>query len=155
MGRYNKYDIVSVTATTDVETIGDNKVICQSIEIPTTSSCMITNVTVFDDTVTGPAIDIIFTSDSSAITQDEGKTVGEDVADLDSILSNVVGHVSLAASDYTDLADSKVGTKANINLVAKGKDQASLYMHIINRSGSGWVATSASDMKVKVGIIKS
>ena len=153
--RYNKYEIVSVTATTDAESIGDNKVICQSIEIPTTGSCMLSSVTVFDDTVTGPAIDVIFSSSSTAITQDEGKAIGEDVADLDAVIDDVVGYVSLAATDYTDMADAKVGTKSNINLVLRGKSETNVYMHIVNRSGGNWTATSTSDMKVKVGIIRS
>tara|TARA_Y100000593_G_scaffold14739_2_gene28308 strand:- start:2093 stop:2563 length:471 start_codon:yes stop_codon:yes gene_type:complete len=151
----NKYQVVTVTATTDAETIGDNKVICQSIEIPISSECKIQSVTVLDETTTGPAIDVIFTTDSSNITQDEGKAVGEDVSALDDILAGVVGHVSLVAGDYTNLADGSVATKSNINLVVMGAENTSgkkLYMHIVNRSGANWVATATDNMRVKVGL---
>tara|TARA_Y100001963_G_scaffold152025_1_gene236041 strand:+ start:1056 stop:1589 length:534 start_codon:yes stop_codon:yes gene_type:complete len=153
-------DLISVTATTDAETIGDNKVIAQSIEIPYATSVSggvstIKSVTVLDEVATGPAIDIVFSSSSSAITQDEGKAVGEDVDDLDTVFESALGVVSLAAGDYTDLFDAKVGTKSNIDLVIQSAaTSSSIYMHIINRSGGNWVATATTNMVVKVGILK-
>tara|TARA_R100000700_G_C3178957_1_gene155014 strand:- start:6023 stop:6562 length:540 start_codon:yes stop_codon:yes gene_type:complete len=160
--RLNKQylDVVTVTATTDAETIGDNKVIAQSIEIANASSIpggsgLIKSITILDEVATGPAVDVIFSSVNTAITQDQGKAVGEDVGDLDSALANVVGYVSIAAGDYTDLHDAKVGTKTNIDLAfSTATASTKLYMHIINRSGGNWVATATTNMKVKIGIQK-
>ena len=153
-------DVITVTLTTDAETIGDNKVIAQSIELPYVASIpggttVITSVTLLDKTVTGPAVDLLFSSTSDAITGDEGKTIGEDVDDLDSVFTNFVGHVKIAASDWVDMFDSKLGTKTNIQLVAKtasGTD--SLWVHAVNRSGANWVATATTDMQLKLGVVK-
>ena len=158
--RLNKQslDLITVTATTDAETIGDNKVIAQSIEIPYISStnrgrALLKSITVLDEVATGPAIDIVFSSSSAAITQDEGKAVGEDVDDLDSALANALGVVSLAAGDYTDLFDAKLGTRSGIDLVlTPAAGSKSIYMHIINRSGSNWVAAATTNMKIKLGV---
>ena len=53
------FDVRTVTATTDAETIGDNKVICQSIEIAQAFSSknngsMIQSITILDETTTTP-----------------------------------------------------------------------------------------------------
>ena len=155
------YDVRTVTATTDAETIGDNKVICQSVEITGAFSSknngsMIQSITILDETTTGPAVDVVFSTSNTAISDDEGKAVGEDVADLDDMLANVVGHVSVVAGDYTNLIDSSIATKSNINLVVKGDGSSnSLYMHIINRSGGNWVATATDNMRVKIGFVKN
>ena len=153
-------DLITVTATTDVESIGDNKVIAQSIEIPYVASTnrgrsLLKSVTVLDQTTTSPAIDIVFSSSSAAITQDEGKAVGEDIDDLDSVLANALGVVSLVAGDYTDLFDSSLGTKSGIDLViTPSAGSKSVYMHIINRSGSNWTASATTNMRVKIGVMK-
>ena len=153
----NRKGSLVITATTDAESIGDNKVICQSIEIPNATldaggTSLIKSITVSDETTTGPAIDIIFAAHNTAITQDEGKAVGEDVADLDGTISKFLGHVSIAASDYTDLFDAKLGTKTGIDLaVTAAAGSTSIYMHIINRSGSNWTAAETNDLKVTVG----
>lgn len=148
-----------VTATTDAETIGDNKVICQSIELPNAfyqknGQAEITSIVVVDEINTKPAIDVLFSSSNSPITQDEGKAIGEDVDDLDVVFRDFQGHVSIAASDYTDLFDAAMATKSNIGLIVQAAaDSNSLYMHIVNRSGGNWVATATTSMKVKVGFV--
>tara|TARA_R100000152_G_C6777399_1_gene207235 strand:+ start:522 stop:1046 length:525 start_codon:yes stop_codon:yes gene_type:complete len=153
-------DVISVTATTDAESIGDNKVISQSIEIPYAfsvegGSSLVKSITVFDDTNTKPAIDIVFSSVNTAITQDEGKLVGEDVDDLDAVFASALGIVKIVTGDYSDLADCAVGSKYGIDLAVQGASGTkSMYMHIINRSGGNWTATSTDDMKVKIGVMK-
>ena len=160
--RLNKQslDLITVTATTDAETIGDNKVIAQSIEIPYAVSTnrgrtLLKSITILDEVATGPAIDIVFSAASDAITGDEGKAVGEDVGNLDSALANAIGWVSIAASDYTDLFDCKLGTKSNIDLLVEtASDSTSIYMHVINRSGGNWVAVATTNLKVKLGFLQ-
>ena len=148
----------TITATTDAESIGDNKVICQSIEITDVfgayrGNTILRSLIVIDETTTGPAIDILFSSHSDAITGDEGKAVGEDIDDLDVVFRNFLGHVSIVAGDYTDLFDGKMATKTDINLVLQAAtNDTSLYMHIVNRSGSNWTAATVNDMKVKLGL---
>jgi|TARA_Y100000401_G_C8291021_1_gene208727 hypothetical protein len=153
-------DVITVTLTTDAETIGDNKVLAQSIEIPYAFSTnggrsIIQSIVLLDEVVTGPAVDIFFSTTNDAITQDEGKAIGEDVSDLDSIFANFVGHVNVAAGDWADMADAKLGTKSNIQLAVHGaSDSTSLYCHVVNRSGGNWVATATTNMKMKIGLYK-
>ena len=153
-------DVITVTLTTDAETIGDNKVIAQSIEIPYAFSIpagrsMIQSIVLLDEVATGPAVDILFSSASDAITQDEGKSIGEDVSNLDTAFANFVGHVNIVAGDWVDMFDSKLATKSNIQLAVHGaSDSTSLYCHVVNRSGGNWVATATTNMKMKIGILK-
>tara|TARA_Y100001963_G_scaffold160246_1_gene269589 strand:- start:3215 stop:3703 length:489 start_codon:yes stop_codon:yes gene_type:complete len=148
-----------ITATTDAETIGDNKVICTGVECPgifdtTRGRALLKSIRIIDEIATGPAIDILFSTTSDVITQDEGKSIGEDVADLDTVFRNMIGHVSIVAGDWTDLHDAKMATKTNIDLVleAANNTDKSIYMHIVNRSGGNYVATATTVMKVKLGI---
>ena len=160
--RQNKkeLDVITVTLTTDAETIGDNKVLAQSIEIPYAFSIpagrsMIQSIVLLDEVVTGPAVDIFFSTTDDEITQDQGKAIGEDVDDLDTIFANFVGHVNIAAGDWADMADAKLGTKSNIQLAVHGASgSTSLYCHVVNRSGANWVATATTNMKMKIGILK-
>jgi len=160
--RQNKQelDVITVTLTTDAETIGDNKVLAQSIEIPYAfstngGSSLIQSIVLLDEVVIGPAVDIFFSTTDDAITQDEGKSIGEDVSDLDAVFANFVGHVNVAAGDWADMADAKLGTKSNIQLAVHGASgSTSLYCHVVNRSGANWVATATTNMKMKIGILK-
>ena len=151
--------VIHVTATTDAESIGDNKVIAQSIEFPgvfhtSRGRAMLRSIQILDETTTGPAVDILISSTNSAITGDEGKSIGEDIDDLDVSFRNMQGHVSIAASDWTDMFDAKMATKTNIDLVlhAANNTDRSIYIHVINRSGSNWTAATVNDMKIKLGI---
>ena len=160
--RLNKQaiDVISVTLTTDAETIGDNKVFAQAIEIPFATSVnggsgIIKSITILDQTTTGPAMDIIFSSVNTSITQDEGKAVGEDVADLDSALVNMLGVVKIVAGDYTNLADSSLASKSAIDLgIQSASGSTSIFASVINRSGGNFVASSTSVLRMKVTIQK-
>ena len=151
-------NVITVTATTDAETIGDNKVICTGVEIANAfasngGTSIIKSISVLDIETVAPAIDIVFSSVSDVITQDEGKAVGEDVAELATVLGNAEGVVKIVTGDYTNLVDCSLATKSSVDLVCKGaSDSNSLFMHIINRSGGNWVASSTGSMQVKLGI---
>ena len=153
-------DVITVTLTTDAETIGDNKVIAQQIELPYAlpiagGTALIKSIVLLDEVATGPAVDILFSSADDAITDDEGKAIGEDVSNLDTAFANFVGHVNIVAGDWVDMVDSKLATKSNIDLVVKGASgSTSLYCHVVNRSGGNWVATATTNLKMKLGIVK-
>ena len=160
--RLNKQDldVISVTLTTDAETIGDNKLFSLAIEIPFATSenggsGLIKSITILDQTTTAPAMDIVFSSDNTEITEDEGKAVGEDVADLDSALVNMLGVVKIVAGDYTDLADASLGSKSNIDLgIQSESDSKSIYASAINRSGGNYVASATTVLRMKITIQK-
>jgi len=153
-------DVITVTLTTDAETIADDKVIAQAIEIPYATSMnggsgLIKSITILDQTVTSPAMDIVFSSDNTEITEDEGKAVGEDVANLDSALVNMLGVVKIVNGDYTDLADSSLASKTGINLgIQTASDSKSIYASAINRSGGNYVASATTVLRMKITIQK-
>ena len=160
--RLNKQalDVITVTLTTDAETIGDNKVFAKAIEIPFATSVnggsgLIKSVTILDQTTTSPAMDIVFSSVNTEITQDEGKSVGEDVADLDSALVNMLGVVKIASGDYTDLAASSLASKSNIDLgIQSASGSTSIFASAINRSGGNYVASATTVLRMKITIQK-
>ena len=153
------YKLITVTATTDAEQINQNKVVAQSIEIPKAvrrknGTAIIKSLILIDETNSTLECDVIFASANTAITDDEGKAVGEDVADLDSTINLFQGHISVASADYTDLVDTRLATKSNIDLMVQtAKDDSSLYMHIINR-GSAVTFGETNDVKVRIGFLQ-
>ena len=154
---FSNNKVISVTATTDAEGIAQNKVVAQSIEIPNAVAgdggcALIKSITLFDENNTTLVCDIVFSSVSTAITQDQGKSIGEDVDDLDSVLANVSGYVSLVAGDHSGMVDASVATKTGIDLMVEAaSDSTSIYMHIINR-GSTATFAAVDDVKVKIGL---
>ena len=149
---------INVTATTDAEQINQNKVIAQSIEIPLAiqradgSGCLIKSVALIDETNSTLECDVIFASASTAITEDEGKAVGEDVADLDSTINLFQGFVAIRSADYTDLIDSRLASKGGVDLVvSSAKSNTSIYCHVINR-GSAVTFGETNDLKLRIGI---
>ena len=160
--RLNKQDldVISVTLTTDAETIGDNKLFSLAIEIPFATSenggsGLIKSITILDQTTTGPAMDIVFSSVNTSISGDEGKAVGEDVADLDAAFVNMLGVVKIVAGDYTDLFDSKLGSKTGIDLgIHSAAASTSIFASAINRSGANFTAGATTVLRMKVTIQK-
>ena len=157
-------DLITVTATSlpPTTTWSDNKVIAQSIEIPYAFSVnggtsMIKSVSVLDEGVhggTGIGMDIYFTSASDNITEALNKGIGTDIDDLDVVLRSFQGFVSFLTTDYVELVDCDFASKTGIDLVVQGaSDSTSLYMHLVNRVGS-YTNISATDIKVKIGILK-
>ena len=157
-------DVSTVTATSlpPTATFAPHKVIAQSIEIPYAFSqpggtSMIKSVAVLDEGVhgsTGIGMDIYFTSASDNITEALNKGIGTDIADLDAVLRSFQGYVSFLAADYVELIDCDFASKTGVDLVVQGaSDSTSLYMHLVNRVGS-YTNISATDIKVKIGILK-
>ena len=112
--------VITVTATTDAEGIAQNKVVAQSIEIANAvrvkgGSALIKSITLSDASNTSLVCDVIFSSVSTAISGDEGKAVGEDVADLDDVVANALGWVQFVAGDHTDLVDARLHTKLGVD----------------------------------------
>ena len=153
------YKSLSVTATTDVETINQNKVVAQSIELSNAAyskggSVLIKSVTLIDETNSTIECDIIFSSLATAISGDEGKAVGEDVDDLDGVIAKMSGFISIAAADHSGLVDASLACKTGIDLVVQTVDDSrSIYMHIINR-GSAVVMGETNDIKVNIGVMQ-
>jgi len=155
----SNYKVITVTATTDAEGIAQNKVVATGIEIPEAvlgnGGCsLIKSITLSDASNTSLECDIIFSSVSTAISDDEGKAVGEDVADLDDVIANASGWVSFGSGDHSDLVDARLHTKTGIDLMVEAATSStSIFMHIVNR-GSTATFAAADDVKVKIGILQ-
>ena len=156
---YSSYKVITVTATTDAEGIAQDKVVATGIEIPDAvlgnGGCsLIKSITLSDAANTSLVCDIIFSSNSSAITQDQGKAVGEDTPNLDDTIAGASGWVQFVAGDHTDLIDARLHTKTGIDLMVEAEsDSTSVYMHIINR-GSTATFAATDDVKVKIGLLQ-
>ena len=156
---HNDYKVITVTATTDAEGIAQNKVVATGIEIASAvynkgGSALIKSIALSDASNTSLECDIIFSSVATAISDDQGKAVGEDVADLDDVIASASGFVQLGSSDHTDLVDARLHTKSGIDLMVEAADDSrSIYMHIINR-GSTATFAATDDVKVKIGLIQ-
>ena len=112
-------DVITVTLTTDAETIGDNKVIAQSIEIPYAFSTnagrsIIQSIVLLDEVATGPAVDILFSNADDAITQDEGKAIGEDVSNLDTSTSLYCHVVNRSGGNWVAAATTNLKMKIGL-----------------------------------------
>ena len=151
-------DLIDVDLTTDAEAIGDNEVISQSIEIANAVSVdagsgIIQSITLNSDDAETPAIDLIFTQVSTAITDDEGEAIGNGVADLDATGASVLGVVSLTS--YANHVDFVTATKTNVGLIIKAAASTkSIYVHTINRSGGNFTPTATDDLHLRIGIVK-
>ena len=156
---YSSYKVITVTATTDAEGIAQDKVVATGIEIPDAvlgnGGCsLIKSITLSDAANTSLVCDIIFSSNSSAITQDQGKAVGEDTPNLDDTIADASGWVQFVAGDHTDLIDARLHTKTGFYLFVEAEsDSTSVYMHIINR-GSTATFAATDDVKVKIGLLQ-
>ena len=148
-------DLITVTLTTDAEAIGDNEIIAQSIEIPNAvsingGSAIIQSAILLDEDDEAPAVDLVFSSANTALGSDDG----EAVSITDANARNIQGFVNV--SSYTDLIGSQVAVKSNIGLAVKtASDSKSLYVHCINRSGGTYTPAATTDMKLKIGFIRS
>ena len=153
----NSKRILSVAATTDAEVIAQNKVIATGIEIPKAvrhnGGCsLIKSITILDEDNTSVECDVIFSSISTVIAQDEGKAVGEDVDDLDTALQSALGWVQFVAANHTDLVDARLHTKTGIDLAIQADSGTrSIYMHIVNR-GSSVTFGKTGAIKVRIGV---
>ena len=154
--RLNKMavDLITVTLTTDAEAIANGEIIAQSIEIPNAVSVMggsaiIQSAILLDEDDEAPAVDLVFSSENTALGSEEG----EAVSITDANARNIQGFVNV--SSYTDLIGSQVAVKTNIGLVVQAaSDSKSIYVHAINRSGGNYTPAATTDFKLKLGIVK-
>jgi hypothetical protein len=109
---------------------------------------MIHSLTIVDQDNEKAALDIVFfESDPTGTTFTDQAAL--DVADADML--NVVGVVSVSASDYVSFVDNAVATLRNIGLSFKLDSGTSLFAAIVSRGTPTY--TAATDVQVKVGIL--
>ena len=151
-------DLIDVTLTTVAAAIGNNEVISQSIEIENAvavsgGSGIIQSVMLLDEDDEAPAIELLFSQVSTAITDAASEVIGNSVADLDATFRSFLGATTV--SSWSDLVDAQIGVKSNIGLAIKAASGAtSIWVHAINRSGGNYTPAATTDLKLRIGIIK-
>ena len=151
-------DLIDVTLTTVAAAVADNEVISQSIEIENAVAVnagtgIIQSVILLDEDDEAPAVELLFSQVSTAITDAASEVIGNSVADLDETFRSFLGAVTV--STWSDLVDAQIGVKSNIGLAIKAAaGTKSIWVHAINRSGGNYTPAATTDLKLRIGIVK-
>lgn len=115
----------------------------------TMGSGIIHSVVLADKGKQSAAVDVVFfaSNPSGTTFTDNGALT---VADAD--LLNVVGVVSVTASDYASFADNSVATKLQVGLAFKLDEGETLYACLVSRGAPTY--TSTSDLQLRVSILQ-
>ena len=147
--------VVEVDVGVNTAAHAANDVVCQPIElvdIAQAEGCaVVTSIVLTDYDDQGVALDILFLR--SAI------TVGANNATMtisDNDIDEVLGVVSIAATDYTDFANNQVATVRNIGLVIEpeindGDSDCSVWMAIRT---TGTPTYAGGNLTVKIGVLR-
>jgi len=151
-------DLITMDMTTDAETIADNYLISQPIEIPNAvaveggsaiiQSLIISNL---DNSTESPAMEVVFTSADTAMAGDEGAVINAADGTVEKMLGTIV------VSNWSVMAPStnEIATKTNVGLVIKANSGTrSIYAALINRSGGDYTPSGSGVIQMKVGIVK-
>lgn len=126
---------VQQTAYADGDLVGTGAIEIANAVRTGGGSGMLVSVVLQDLTKQDAALDVIlFDANPTGTTFTNNSAL--DIADAD--ITKIIGHVSVAASDYTDFNDNSVATKTQIALPveASGTDNTSLYFCLISNSAT-------------------
>ena len=148
-------DVIEVEVGVNTAAHAANDVVCQPVELPGITQAegcaVITSVVVTDYDDQGIAMDVLFLR--SPI------TVGANNATMtisDNEVGEVLGSVSIAATDYLDLPNNQVATVRNLGLIVKpeindGDSSRSIWM-VLRTTGTPTYA--GGKLGVKVGVLR-
>lgn len=153
-----KMDVIEVTLTTDAETIADDAVIAQRIELANVAakkggSCLLQSITLIntDSSTESPSMELVFLEDNTAIAGDEGNAVSAS----DTTAFKVLGAVTVSNWSILKPSDNEFAIKANIGMVLKTtSDTRSVWVSVINRSGGNYTPSGTNVLKGKFGIVQ-
>lgn len=102
------------------------------------------SILVQDDDDNGGAIDIVILDTNTSIgTENSAVTMTDN--------DNILGTVSVLASDYVDMANSQHATMNNLGIVVKAKYGTSLYVAVVMRTAG---TVTASGMTLRFGFLQ-
>lgn len=137
---------VSTSAYTANDLMADAQEIANAVRNPG-GTAILQSVHVLDKDDEGAAFDIYLTDVSTS-----WGTENAEVAVSDAVAGSILGSVSVAASDYTDLVNSKEATIKNIGLPVKAAEEStSLYVACVARGTPTYAA--ATDVVLKFGFL--
>lgn len=137
--------LVKVTLTLDTNAYADGDLMADAQEIANAvqtpgGTAVLQSVRVLDKDDQGAAFDIYIT-DSSTTWGTENAAAGPS----DTVADSILGSVSVAASDYTDLANSQEATIKNIGLPVKAAaESTSLYVACVSRGAPTYTASGVT-----------
>jgi hypothetical protein len=152
-------DIITITPTINVnEDSGgdgtqDNDVIFDYTEIPNAvavpgGSAIIQSITLLDKDDLGAAIDLVFADADTDL-----GTLDAAVSDDDTGAEGILGYTAITS--YFDGIAWQVANKNNLGMVVKAVEGSkSIYIAGVNRNGAAITNTAASQIVIKIGIVK-
>lgn len=139
---------VDVTLSCDTGVLAAGEVIADSQEIAgffrkAGEAVELKSITLIDEDDQGTAVDLIFMR-ALGVVGTENSTPS--ISDANS--REIVGRVSIAAADFTDLGGAREATKVSVGLILKGA-ATSLWVAAITRSGTP--TYTAAGLKLRLG----
>ena len=141
-------NVVDLVLTTDTSQYASADVLADTQELvgavrTSGGTGVIHSILVQDDDDQAGALDIIILDTNTSIgTENSAVTMADN--------DNILGSVSVAASDYVDMANSQHASKNNVGIVVKGKS-TSLYVAVVSR---GTKTYTASGITLRFGILR-
>lgn len=138
-----------VTLSCDTGALGAGEVIADSQEIAgffrkAGEAVELKSVTLIDEDDQGTAVDLIFMRALGVVGAENSVP---SISDANS--REIVGRISIAAADFTDLGGAREATKTNLGLIFKSGATASLWVAAITRSGTP--TYTAAGLKLRLG----
>jgi len=143
--------VLDLTLSLDTSQYADNDVLAAPQEIQDAfradSACMVLeSITLLDESDQGQDVELVF-MDADGSLGNENAAVGPS----DTVARSILGTVVILTTDYSDLANSMLATKRDVNLRLKALDGSrSLWVGAIVRSGTPTYA--ASGIRLKLGV---
>lgn len=144
------YDVIDVTLSLDTNAYADNDVLAAPQEVPNVfrlpgGVVMLDSIVLLDEDDQAQDIDLVFMNATGSLGA-ENAAVGP----TDGVAGTILGIVSVAAAEYSDLANSQIATKRGLGLpLEAAAASTSLWMGAILRSGTP--TYTAAGIKLKLG----
>lgn len=145
-------DVVTVTLSTDTSAYASGDLLADAQEVASAALVSggageLVSLMVLDEDDQGVAFDIyLVTAATSWGTENAAPTI------TDAIAQTIVGHITVATGDYKDLGDQRIAFYKNIGLVYETSGSTSLYVVVVN--GSGTPTFAADGLTLKFGFKK-
>ena len=145
-------DNIDVILTADTSQYANNDVLADTQEIANAvrengGRALLHSLVVIDESDQGQDIDFVFLSANQSI-----GTENSAVSITDQSARDILGIVSVATTDYSDLINSQVATLSTVGLQLKAaEDTTSLWIAAIVRSGTPTYA--ANGIRLKLGLL--
>lgn len=146
--------VVEVTPTLDTSQYASGDLLFDSAEVPEAvrengGHALLTSITIIDKADQKVAFTLVF-----ADTLTDFGTPNSAPNPDDAEVGTVIGHVSIATTDYLDLGGAAVACKVGIGLSLKaGASTTSIYIAAVNSTGTP--TYGASDLVIKLGFLRS